>query len=220
MFPHAACPARLTTLFFFSPPQFPRNAMPSCPLCVTDFPALSIDTVCKRCTALQALGVSPEHANYIYTQASVARSPIFWALTMPTQGWKQCLHCGISAPHLGTAPNVPRTVCLSPGCVAWATSFTDGERVLMQREYYFVCNPLDPYFSGENVTLLPPPSISAATEQRVLAAHARLKRFPPSTTTVTAAALKPRSASGSAFAEKMVTVAYNVTHPPSCPNHG
>jgi len=47
--------------------------MPLCPLCATDFPALPVDSACKRCTALQALGVDPEHPNYIQTQASGLR---------------------------------------------------------------------------------------------------------------------------------------------------
>ena len=97
--------------------------MPLCPLCATDFPVLSADTTCKRCTVLQALGVGSEHPNYIQTQASTIIILIDFrdAHTMSTQGWKQCLHCGISVPHLGTAPNMPKTVCLNQDCISWAS---------------------------------------------------------------------------------------------------
>jgi hypothetical protein len=46
--------------------------MPSCPLCAVDFPALSAGTSCRRCLALQALAVDPDHPNYIQTQVCTA----------------------------------------------------------------------------------------------------------------------------------------------------
>jgi len=68
--------------------------------------------------------------------------------------------------------------------------------------------------------MAPPPGLSSASDQRVHAAQVRLKRFPASATTLTPAVLKPRSASGNSFAEKMVTVAYNVSCRFSHPDHG
>ena len=63
-------------------------------------------------------------------------------------------------------------------------------------------------FSGE---VEAPPSIPSLSEQHVLAAQARLKRFPVPSMSISAAAIKPHSASGSSFAEKMITVANNVS---------
>jgi len=111
----------------------PHHTMPLCPLCVTDFPALPAGTACKRCAALQALDVEPDHPNYVQIQASTTMiiSGIGDTHTVFTQGWKQCLHCGISAPHLGTTPNVSKIVCLNQICVAWATASADGKFTLL-----------------------------------------------------------------------------------------
>ena len=135
---------------------------------------------------------------------------------MHAQGWKQCLHCGISAPHLGTALNVSKTVCLSQVCIVWAT---DSEFILSVGimdifSWEFRPVPIDPQLLGGEFTTQPS-GISSVSSERVLAAQVQLKQFPPSTTTLTAAALKPHSASGSAFSEKMVTIAYNVHRLPS-----
>lgn len=65
-----------------------------------------------------------------HRQVALRFSSVVGTHTVSTKGWKQCLHCGISAPHLGTALNVSKTVCLNQDCVSWATS-TNGEFVLL-----------------------------------------------------------------------------------------
>jgi len=190
---------------------------------MTDFPALPPDTVCKRCTALQALGVALNHPNYIQTQASaVTFLPGFRDThAVSAQGWRQCLHCGISAPHLATAPNVSKTVCLNQVCLAWAASI-DGEFVqlvgVMDIFSRILVSSLAVLISGGEI-MAPPPVTSSMLEQRVHATQTRLKRFFPPTTTLTAATLKPRSSSGSSLAEKLITVAYNVSCSSSRSSH-
>lgn len=137
---------------------------------------------------------------------------------IPAQNWKQCMHCGISAPHLATSPNISKTTCLNDICVAWATSSTDGESArsahgrnsILWKSRIAIVVPR--FLGGESSA--PPQNISSTSEQRNVAAQTRLKRFAPSAITINTALLKPRSTSGSSFLEKTVTVAYTVSSVP------
>jgi hypothetical protein len=192
--------------------------MPSCSLCAIDFPALSTDSPCKRCMALQALGVDPEHPNYIQTQVCAAAILYRLNILIP---FLLGLETVPSLRNFCTSPcNCPeclKTCLFKPslrymGCLlsrgyVHPVSGCDGCPLIGVSTHWFL-------FSGGEIA--PLPSISSASEQRVLAVQTRLRRFPTPTPALSTATIKSRSTSGSSYAEKMITVAYNVSHTSSC----